>query len=71
MRWIVLALAAFAAVADAAPKRKPGAVVVVIDRSGSMQGPKLEAAKAAALATLDALAPDDQIAIVAFDSEAM
>ncbi len=70
MRWVVLAIAAFAATAASAPKRQPGAVVIAIDRSGSMQGPKLEAAKAAALATLDALAPDDQIAILVFDSEA-
>lgn len=59
-----------ASVAAAAPKHKPGAVVLVVDRSGSMQGPKLEAAKEAILATVTQLAPDDQIAIVVFDSEA-
>jgi Mg-chelatase subunit ChlD len=46
------------------------AVVLVIDRSGSMQGPKLEAAKESARATAEVLAPNDYIAVVAFDSEA-
>ncbi|HEX3477592.1 MAG TPA: VWA domain-containing protein [Kofleriaceae bacterium] len=46
------------------------AVVLVIDRSGSMQGPKLEAAKESARATAEVLSPNDYIAVVAFDSEA-
>lgn len=46
------------------------AVVLVIDRSGSMQGPKLEAAKESARATAEVLAPNDYISVVAFDSEA-
>jgi len=46
------------------------AVVLVIDRSGSMQGPKLEAAKESARATAEVLSPNDFIAVVAFDSEA-
>ncbi|MFN0253828.1 MAG: VWA domain-containing protein [Kofleriaceae bacterium] len=45
-------------------------IVLVIDRSGSMQGPKLEAAKESARATTEVLAADDYIAVVAFDSEA-
>ncbi len=47
------------------------ALVLVIDRSGSMQGPKLEAAKESARVTTEVLSPDDYIAVVAFDSEAM
>jgi uncharacterized membrane protein len=47
------------------------AVVLVIDRSGSMQGPKLEAAKESARATAEVLSANDFIAVVAFDSEAM
>jgi uncharacterized protein with von Willebrand factor type A (vWA) domain len=35
-----------------------------------MEGPGLAAVKAAALAALAALAPDDQVAVVVFDSEA-
>ncbi len=46
------------------------ALVLVIDRSGSMQGPKLEAAKESARVTAEVLAPNDFIAVVAFDSEA-
>jgi Ca-activated chloride channel homolog len=46
------------------------ALVLVIDRSGSMQGPKLEAAKESARITTEVLSPNDYIAVVAFDSEA-
>jgi Mg-chelatase subunit ChlD len=46
------------------------ALVIVMDRSGSMQGPKLEAAKESARVTAEVLSPQDIIAVVAFDSEA-
>jgi Ca-activated chloride channel family protein len=46
------------------------ALVIVIDRSGSMQGPRLERAKEAALASAGKLDAKDQIAVIAFDSEA-
>jgi len=46
------------------------ALVLVIDRSGSMQGPKLEAAKESARVTAEVLSPNDYIAVVVFDSEA-
>ena len=46
------------------------ALVLVIDRSGSMNGPKLEAAKESARATTEVLSPNDIISVVAFDSEA-
>jgi len=46
------------------------AVVLVLDRSGSMQGPKLEAAKESARVTAEVLSPNDYISVVAFDSEA-
>jgi len=46
------------------------ALVLCIDRSGSMNGPKLELAKDAARATAEVLAPDDLIGVVAFDSQA-
>ncbi len=72
-----LALAALAACATDRPapileKQKPddaGALVIVIDRSGSMQGPKLEAAKQGALASVDALDDHDLVSVVMFDSE--
>lgn len=46
------------------------AVVVVMDKSGSMQGQRIEMAKESARATAEALSPQDYIAVVAFDSEA-
>ncbi|MEX1118098.1 MAG: VWA domain-containing protein [Terrimicrobiaceae bacterium] len=46
------------------------ALALVIDRSGSMSGEKMELAKAAAKASADLLGPKDYISVVAFDSEA-
>jgi Ca-activated chloride channel family protein len=46
------------------------ALALVIDRSGSMQGPKLEAAKESARVTTEVLSPNDVITVIAFDSEA-
>ncbi len=68
---MLLILIALASVADATPKKHaPGALVLLIDRSGSMQGPKLDTAKDAALVAIEGLAPTDQVAIISFDSEA-
>jgi Mg-chelatase subunit ChlD len=44
------------------------AMVLVLDRSGSMSGMPIEMAKAAAKATADTLASDDLIEVIAFDS---
>ncbi len=44
------------------------ALVLVIDRSGSMQGRPLELAQSAAVATAQALGPDDLLEVIAFDS---
>ena len=46
------------------------AVVVVLDRSGSMSGPKLDAAKESVRVLIEVLEPKDQVGVVAFDSEA-
>jgi Ca-activated chloride channel family protein len=46
------------------------ALMLAVDRSGSMQGPKMELAKEAARATAESLAAEDLIGVVAFDSEA-
>lgn len=46
------------------------AIVLVIDRSGSMQGPKIEAAKESARATAEVLSRNDLVGVVAFDSVA-
>ena len=44
------------------------ALMLVIDRSGSMSGPKIVLAKEAARATLDVLQPSDKLGIIAFDA---
>ncbi len=45
-------------------------MVLVIDRSGSMTGPKMEMSKEAAKEAVDLLSPQDYVGVVAFDSEA-
>jgi Mg-chelatase subunit ChlD len=45
------------------------AMVLVIDRSGSMSGLPIEMAKAAAKATADTLSGDDMLEVIAFDSQ--
>ncbi|HPF37315.1 MAG TPA: VWA domain-containing protein [Phycisphaerae bacterium] len=42
-------------------------LMFVIDKSGSMEGAKIELAKRAAIATAEAIHPRDQIGLVAFD----
>lgn len=49
---------------------EPTASVFLIDRSISMQGPKLEAAKELARASIELLPTDDTVAVVAFDKVA-
>ncbi|MCU1280926.1 MAG: von Willebrand factor type [bacterium] len=56
---------------DTEKKRdQPGlALVLAVDRSGSMTGEKLELAKEAAKATAELLGADDLIGVIAFDSQ--
>jgi Ca-activated chloride channel family protein len=49
-------------------KRLPVALTLLIDRSGSMSGPKMIDAKNAAVAAIEALQPGDVVSVVAFDS---
>jgi len=50
--------------------RNPAAVQVVLDRSGSMTGERLDAAKRALVALVDRLDPSDHFGVVAFDDVA-
>ncbi|MEK7469753.1 MAG: VWA domain-containing protein [Planctomycetota bacterium] len=45
-------------------------LLLVIDRSGSMTGPKMTAAKEAAIASAETLQEGDKVGVVAFDNEA-
>ncbi len=49
--------------------KAPLSVALVIDRSGSMRGARLESAKTAAKLFVDALDRDDEVCIVAYDDE--
>ena len=51
-------------------ERRSTALALVIDRSGSMSGQKIEICKSAAIATVELLGRKDYIAVVAFDSAA-
>ena len=55
--------------APAAEKRKPHDVTLVLDRSGSMSGEPMEAAKAAAKKVIDQLEPTDAVNVIAFDDK--
>lgn len=75
MRTTTVAMAVVAAAvampAAAKPRFEPTAVVFVIDRSGSMQGAKLDTVKDAVKGALDGMDKDkDQAEVVTFDSEA-
>ena len=50
-------------------RRPPINVAVVIDRSGSMQGEKIERAREAAIGALDLLQPTDIVSVIAYDSD--
>ena len=57
---------------NAKHETRPGqAVQVVLDRSGSMDGHPLDAAKGSLLKLIDRLAPQDSFGLVAFDDSAL
>ena len=51
-------------------EKQSAALELVLDRSGSMAGEKLETAKSAAVAAAEVLGRNDSIGVIAFDSEA-
>ena len=65
---VMLDLAAPQAAEDT--QRPPHAAIVVLDRSGSMSGHRLEAAKQALIALIGRLADSDHFGLVTFDNEA-
>ena len=60
-------LARIRAAEDTALPRTPLSIALVIDRSGSMHGPRLEAAKEGARRFISQLHDDDEVCIVAYD----
>lgn len=50
-------------------ERKPLNVAIVLDRSGSMAGEKMERAKEAACAAIELMKTDDIVAVIAYDTE--
>ena len=50
-------------------QRTPLALSLVLDRSGSMGGDRLDAAKAASVSAVERLHPDDVVSVIAFDDQ--
>lgn len=49
--------------------RPPATLQIVLDRSGSMAGERLDGAKTALLSLIDRLEPTDNFGVVAFDND--
>lgn len=60
-----------APITDEAKLRPGQAVEVVLDRSGSMDGPVFDSAKESILKLIDRLAPQDSFGLIAFDNQAL
>lgn len=60
-----------APVAKDSDQRQPLNLALVLDRSGSMHGDRLEFAKLAALHVVDLLEDDDHLAVIIYDDEVM
>jgi Ca-activated chloride channel family protein len=67
VRYLVADIAATGTILNA-KDRVPLNLALAIDVSGSMSGEKLEAARATALAVVDALTPKDRLSLIAFES---
>ena len=65
--WMRVGLGGFHLERDG--ERAPVNVAIVLDRSGSMQGEKIQRAREAAIGALDMLRADDIVSIIAYDSD--
>src|SRR5688572_8564071 len=66
---VVRALLKIEGDAPSSKNRTPLNISIVLDRSGSMEGPKLQAAREAAALLVQRLAPEDVVSVVAYDDE--
>ena len=66
---VVRALLTISGQVPARRQRAPLALSLVLDRSGSMSGDRLDAAKAASISAVERLHPDDVVSVVAFDDQ--
>ncbi|MFN9201742.1 MAG: vWA domain-containing protein [Gemmatimonas sp.] len=64
---VVRALLSIAGHAHARDMRPPIGLALVLDRSGSMSGERIDAARVAAARAVDRLHPDEVVSVVAFD----
>ena len=67
--WLVRALLKMEGEPRAADDRVPLNLSIVLDRSGSMGGEKIRAAKEAARSLVQRLSPQDVVSVVTFDTE--
>lgn len=65
--YLKVGLTGLKAPQDAARGRVPANVAIVLDRSGSMSGEKIEQAREAAVAAIERLGGDDIVSVIAFD----
>jgi Ca-activated chloride channel homolog len=66
---VVRALLTVSGQVPAHRQRTPLALSLVLDRSGSMSGDRLDAAKAASISAVERLHPDDVVSVIAFDDQ--
>ncbi len=67
--WTVMIPSSLFPAAEAASTKPGRSVIFLLDRSGSMEGECIEAAKAALKACLSALKPEDSFGLIAFDDQ--
>ncbi|MBL9180573.1 MAG: VWA domain-containing protein [Verrucomicrobiaceae bacterium] len=66
--YLKVGLTGLEAPKDAKPNRPPANVAIVLDRSGSMGGEKIQQAREAAVAAIERLGGDDIVSVIAFDT---